>query len=86
VSTMPDVGNAMPDVIQIMRVAESLGMRMSKDEATLYCEQVLLQLKAAEDFMRTRVDEARPPLIAPRRNLVLWPESLVTYSQAAAPS
>jgi hypothetical protein len=57
----------MPDVDEVIRVAASLGMTLACDEAVLYREQVVSQLKGVEDFMSARLEEAGPPLLAPER-------------------
>ena len=60
--------NGMPDVDEVISVARSLGMTMGRDEAVAYREQVVSKLNAIEEFMRTRVEEERPPLLTPERS------------------
>lgn len=59
--------NAVPDVDEVIRVARSLGMTLGREEAVVYRERVVSELNAIEEFMRTRVEEERPPLLTPER-------------------
>ena len=58
---------AIPDVDQVIAVARSLGMSLGAEEAKLYRDRVVQGLLAIEEFMRTRIDEDRPPLLSPAR-------------------
>jgi amidase len=55
------------DVDEVIRVAGSLGMTLGRGEAVVYAERLASKLAAIEEFMRTRIDEERPPLLAPAR-------------------
>jgi amidase len=59
--------NAMPNVDEVVRVARSLGMRLDREEAVPYWEQVVSHLQAVEEFMRSPIAEERPPILAPDR-------------------
>jgi amidase len=72
---MPDLGDATPDVDEVQRVAASLGMTLTRDEAFLYREQLVFQLKAAEDFMSASLDEGGPPRSVAQRSAGHRPSS-----------
>src|SRR5579859_135164 len=58
---------AVPDVDEVIGVADRLGIHLGPDEAILYRKYVLEQLDAFDDFVQSRIDEETPPLCSPMR-------------------
>jgi amidase len=58
---------AVPDVDEVVAVAESLGIHLGADEAVIYQKYLLEQLSAFDKFVQARIDEPAPPLCAAAR-------------------
>src|SRR5688500_6034005 len=59
--------SAPPSVDEVMRVAESLGMPLPREEAAVYHRRLVTHFQDVAEFLRTRLDEERPPLLRPDR-------------------
>ncbi len=57
----------IPDVDEVVAVAAQLGITLSADEAAAYQENVAAQLKMMDDFVQSRLEETRPPMLSPSR-------------------
>jgi amidase len=58
---------AVPDVGEVVAVAEKLGIHLSLDEAVLYRESLVVQLAGLDAFVQSRVEEVKPPLVSSAR-------------------
>src|SRR5262245_27696212 len=58
---------AVPDVDEVVAVAEELGIHLSLEEATLYQKYLIEQLGQFDAFVQARVEEPRPPMVSARR-------------------
>ena len=59
--------SATPPVEEVIRVAKTLGMTLGPEEAGMYRDRLAAALNGIEGFMRMRMEEARPALLAPER-------------------
>ncbi|WP_236794205.1 amidase family protein [Amycolatopsis sp. GM8] len=57
----------VPDTGQIIEVARKLGIHVTAEEAVIYREFLEVQLAARDDFVQSRIEEERPPLLYPAR-------------------
>jgi amidase len=57
----------VPDVEEVVAVAARLGMHVSRDEAAVYQRYLVEQLAGIDDFVQSRLEEDRPPLVSPAR-------------------
>jgi amidase len=64
---------AVPDVQEVVAVAEALGIHLGPDEAVLYRKYLLDQLAALDTFVQARVDEPTPPMCSPARQPACQP-------------
>jgi amidase len=58
---------AVPDVDEVVTVAESLGIHLSSEEAVIYRKYLLEQLSAFDAFVQARIDEPGPPMYSSAR-------------------
>jgi amidase len=58
---------AVPDVDEVVAVAQSLGINLSADEAVLYQKYVLEQLADLDTFVQARIEESAPPMCSSAR-------------------
>ncbi len=57
----------VPDVQEVVEVAERLGIHLSDDEAGLYRKYLGYQLAARDEFVQYRIEEDKPPMLSPSR-------------------
>jgi len=57
----------VPDVDEVVEVAEKLGIHLGAEEAVLYRDALVKQLGSLDDFVQSRLEEAKPPLLSPSR-------------------
>jgi amidase len=58
---------AMPDAIQLVKLAASLNFRLSQGEAELYLPFIADTMRALDAFVQSRADEGAPPRLFPER-------------------
>ena len=58
---------AVPDVDEVVSVAESLGIHLGPDEAVLYRKYLLQHLDALDEFVQARIQETPPPMCSAAR-------------------
>jgi amidase len=58
---------AVPDEAEVIAVAKQLGIHLGPDEIGLYRKYVVEQLGALDDFVQSRMEESKPPMISPAR-------------------
>lgn len=66
---------SIPSPQDIISVADKLGMTISPNEAELYQKALLVQMKTFDNFVQSRIEEAKPPMISPSRELGYRPNS-----------
>jgi amidase len=64
----------VPNVDEVVAVANTLGIHLGPEEAVLYQKYVLEQLRAYDTFVQARVEEAKPPLVSAARKPGYRPE------------
>jgi amidase len=57
----------VPDVDDVVAVAKGLGIHLSAEEAVLYCQHLVEQLREFDSFVQSRVEESKPPLVSATR-------------------
>jgi amidase len=57
----------VPDVDDVVAVAKGLGIHLSPEEAVLYCQHLVEQLREFDSFVQSRVEESKPPLVSATR-------------------
>ena len=57
----------VPDVDEVMAVAEDLGIHLGPDEATLYRKHLLEVLREVDTFVQARLPEHEPPMASAAR-------------------
>ena len=60
--------NALPEVADVVAVAESLGIHLSAEEAVLYRDRLVEQLADLDAFLRADIDEGAAPRFEGRRD------------------
>src|SRR5919109_2648807 len=58
---------AVPDVDEVVAVAKALGIHLGPEEAVLYRQYLLEQLREFDTFVQARVEEAKPPMVSAAR-------------------
>ena len=58
---------AVPDVEEVVAVAKELGIHLGPEEAVLYRQYLLEQLREFDTFVQERLEESRPPLVTAAR-------------------
>src|SRR5919109_892578 len=58
---------AVPDVDEVVAVAKELGIHLGPEEAVLYRQYLLEQLREFDTFVQARVEEAKPPMVSAAR-------------------
>ncbi len=58
---------AVPDVEEVMAVAKTLGIHLGPEEASVYQQYLLEQLREFDTFVQARVEEPTPPMVSPAR-------------------
>src|SRR6266705_3594042 len=58
---------AVPDVEEVIAVAQALGIHLGPEEAVLYLKYLLEQLREFDTFVQARVEEPTPPMVSPTR-------------------
>src|SRR5688572_4988293 len=56
-----------PDIDEVIRVAGSFGITLSREDAVVYRRELIASLDGMEAFMRMPLEEMRPPLLYPQR-------------------
>jgi amidase len=57
----------VPGVDEVIEVAASMGIHLPPDEAVLYQKYLVAHLEGLDEFVQSRLEEARPPLVSPAR-------------------
>jgi amidase len=57
----------IPDVEEVVEIAEKLGIHLGSDEAVLYRKYLARQMAEQDEFVQSRIEEAKPPLLSPSR-------------------
>jgi amidase len=57
----------VPDVDEVVAVAQELGIHLSPDEADKYRKYLLEQMAELDTFVQARLDEPKPPMISAAR-------------------
>jgi amidase len=57
----------VPDVDDVVAVAKGLGIHLSAEEAVLYRQHLVEQLREFDSFVQSRVEESKPPLVSATR-------------------
>lgn len=57
----------VPDVDDVVAVAKGLGIHLSPEEAILYRQHILEQLREFDSFVQARVEEPKPPMASATR-------------------
>ena len=58
---------AVPDVDDVVALAEGLGIHLGPEEAVLYRDLLLKRMDAMDAFMQARIEEPAPPMASPAR-------------------
>jgi amidase len=58
---------AMPDAAQLVELAASLNLRLSRGEAELYLPFIIDAMRELDTFVQSRAEEIVPPLLFPER-------------------
>jgi amidase len=58
---------AVPDVDEVVAVAKALGIHLGPEEAVLYRQYLLEQLREFDTFVQARLEEAKPPAVSAAR-------------------
>ncbi len=58
---------AMPDAAELVQLAASLNLRMSKKEAELYLPLIFDAMRDLDAFAQSRAEESAPPMLFPER-------------------
>jgi amidase len=58
---------AVPDVEEVVAVAKKLGIHLGPEEAVLYRQYLLEELREFDTFVQARVEESRPPMVSAAR-------------------
>ena len=58
---------AVPDVDEVVAVAEELGIHLSPDEAVKYRKYLIEQMDQLDTFVQSRLEEAKPPSVSTAR-------------------
>jgi amidase len=58
---------AMPDAVQLVELAASLNLHLSRSEAELYLPFIRDAMRDLDAFVQSRADEAVPPRMFPER-------------------
>jgi amidase len=58
---------AMPDAVQLVELAASLNLHLSRGDAELYLPFIRDAMRELDAFVQSRTDEAAPPLLFPER-------------------
>jgi amidase len=66
----------VPDVEEVVSVAEALGIHLGRDEAALYRKYLLEQLAALDTFVQARIEEPAPPMCATARQPACQPSPM----------
>ncbi len=59
---------SIPDRTLVETLASELGFRLTDDELSLYLPKLVEHLDALDEFMQSRLEEYRPPLLHPARD------------------
>jgi amidase len=57
----------VPDMTEVVEVAAGLGIHLGSDEAALYQRYLAQRRSAVDEFVQSRVEEEKPPLLSPSR-------------------
>jgi amidase len=57
----------IPDVEEVIEVGKRLGIHLAADEAVLYQKYLAQQMAATDEFVQSRLEEEKPPLLSPSR-------------------
>lgn len=57
----------IPDPAEVAQIASTMGIHLGADEVALYQRHLADQLRAVDDFVQSRLEEAAPPLVSPAR-------------------
>ena len=52
----------IPDIDEVIEVAETLGIHLGPDEAELYRKHLAKQMANQDEFVQSRIEEVKPPL------------------------
>ena len=66
---------SIPSDEEVITVASALGITLSSDEAELYQRHVVSQLEVLDEFVQSRLDESKPPIVSPEREPGYRPSS-----------
>ena len=58
---------ALPDVDEVVAVAKELGIHINPDEAVKYQKYLIEQIKQLDDFVQSRLEEPKPPMLSAAR-------------------
>ena len=58
---------ALPDVDEVVAVAKELGIHINPDEAVKYQKYLNEQIKQLDDFVQSRLEEPKPPMLSAAR-------------------
>ena len=61
---------AVPDVDEVVAVAKELGIHLGPDEAVKYQKYLIEQMEELDTFVQARIDEPKPPMMAPALSLI----------------
>jgi amidase len=59
---------AVPDVEEVLEVAEQLGIHLGPDEVVLYRKYLIQELTSLDKFVQARMDEVKPLMVSPKRD------------------